>query len=254
MGENWNGKYLTIIERNKYDNNNKMIQTTILHSNTGADNNLYEYDVAGNLTAVLKTHIEASGTNNNPWRYVENIKDCTDFDEDKNVKKIQRKKDYGKEMFEYDFEKDEVKNYFYEGKKKLTNFYLYKFEKNKLISKIFYEGDNIDYTNSYFLSYDQNISTKTLYDVNKNISQIIKETNDSTLKTIEDEGKEYHYLQKKIFKGKVLISLYNKNYDNNEEDSENYELDEYNLPVKMIYQSASENYTVVFKNNYTFYQ
>lgn len=254
VSDNWSGKYLTIIERNTYDANNRMIQTIILHSNTGADKNLYEYDFVGNLKLVLKTDIEASGINDNPWRYIENIKTFTDFDEDKNVGKIQRKKDFSKEVYEYDSEKNQVKNYFYERKKNPSNFYLYKFENDKLISKILYEDETIDYSNSYFLSYQDNVSIKTIYDNNKKISNIIKETNDSSEKIIEDEGKEYNYLQKKVFKGKVLISLYNKNYDNNEEDTEKYELDKYNLPVKMIHQSALENFTIVFTNDYTFYQ
>ncbi len=254
VSDNWNGKYLTIIERNTYDANNRMIQRIILHSNTGADKNLYEYDFVGNLKLVLKTHIEASGINDNPWRYIENIKTFTDFDEDKNVGKIQQKKDFSKEVYEYDSEKNQVKNYFYERKKKPSNFYLYKFENDKLISKILYEDETIDYSNSYFLSYQDNVSIKTIYDNNKKISNIIKETNGSSEKIIEDEGKEYNYLQKKVFKGKVLISLYNKNYDNNEEDTEKYELDKYNLPVKMIHQSALENFTIVFTNDYTFYQ
>lgn len=111
IDENWNGKYLTIIERNFYNEKNQLNKTIVLHSNTGASSNEYHYDFAGNLTAINKNAINAEGNNNNPWRYIENLITISGFDEDKNVISINKEKGIDSYVYEYDFNKNQANEY-----------------------------------------------------------------------------------------------------------------------------------------------
>ena len=52
--DNWNGKYITMITGNIYDNYGKIIKSYSLHSNAGLSILYYEYDSLGNNTKLYK--------------------------------------------------------------------------------------------------------------------------------------------------------------------------------------------------------
>lgn len=79
VGENWNGKYLTMITGKVYNDKGREEKTYHLHSNVGLTIWYYEYDSNGNNTRVYSKAGEGnkhdSLINQNPYRYIEEIVD-----------------------------------------------------------------------------------------------------------------------------------------------------------------------------------
>jgi hypothetical protein len=255
VDENWNGKFLTIIERNFYDDKNQLIKTIILHSNTGSQLNEYHYDFVGNLILVSTANINAIGNNNNPWKYIETLFKINDFDEDQNVIKINENKNFSQCIFKYDFEKKEVKSYLKDDDANDKSYTIYKFNsKNQLISKTAYNENSINYPNSYFVDYIDLKKITKEYDEEKQLSQTITQFQENKFTFIETTNIEYKFNQKRKYFGKTLISDDSFSKEQNEKTIEKYDLDEYNIPIKMTHETNGKiDSTMNFVNKYEFY-
>lgn len=78
VSEYWNGKYITMITGNIYDNYGKIIKSYDLHSNAGLSICYYEYDSFGNQ---IKSYIKNNDyekhdslINQNPYYYISDIR------------------------------------------------------------------------------------------------------------------------------------------------------------------------------------
>ncbi|MGU3374043.1 hypothetical protein [Chryseobacterium sp. M5A1_1a] len=254
VNENWNGKYLTIIERNIYNDKNQPIKTTILHSNTGASLNEYHYDDVGNLILVNSTGIQATGNNDNPWKYIETLIRTKDFDKDKNILKLNHK-NKSSYIFEYDFNKKLVKA-FPRNQPANSDFHIvYQFnDSNQLISKTALDHGEINYDNSYFIDYKNDKKITKEYDEEKILTQTTTEYPENKFTLIETVNTEYKFDQKRKYFGKTLISDSSFTQDNNEKTIEKYDLDEYNIPIKMtLEKNGKVDSIIIFTNKYELY-
>lgn len=254
VSENWNGKYLTIIERNIYNDKNQPVKTLILHSNTGASLNEYHYDSAGNIILVNSTGIAITGNNENHWKYIEDLRRTEDFDKDKNILKLNNKKNKSSYVFEYDFNKKLVKA-LSKDQPSDYNYIIYQFNtSNQLISKTVFDQGKIYYNNSYFIEYKDNKKITKEYDEEKNLTQTTVEYPENKFTLIETANTEYKFDQKRKYFGKTLIFDDSFTQDNNEKTLEKFDLDEYNVPVKMVSEKNGKiDSTLIFINKYEFY-
>lgn len=255
VSENWSGKYLTIIERNIYNDKNQPVKTLILHSNTGANLNEYHYDTVGNMTLVNSTGIPITGDNDNAWKYIENLLKTEDFDKDKNILKLNNKRDKSSYVFEYDFNRKLVKAFPKEQPSNHDFHVVYQFnDSNQLMSKTVSDQDKIYYGNSYFIEYKDSKKITKEYDEDKNLTQTTTEYPNGKFTFIETANTEYKFNQKRKYFGKTLVFDDSFTQDNNERTFEKFDLDEYNIPVKMVLEKNGKiDSTVIFTNKYEFY-
>ncbi|WP_157798787.1 hypothetical protein [Chryseobacterium geocarposphaerae] len=256
VSEIWNGKFLTIIERNFYNNKNQLTKTIVLNSNTGSSENEYDYDSEGNLILVKTRGLPAYGNNNNPWRYIENLITINDFDADKNVIKVDKNINYNSLIYKYDFNKKQVTTYF-KNQEPDQNFYIvYNFNSlNQLISKTAFDGNSVNYSNSYFIEYNGNKKLTKEYDDEKNTTQTTNEFKENLFTIIETINTEFHFKQKRKYFGKTLISDDSFTENNNEKTLEKYDLDEYNIPTKMTHETNGKiDSEASFLNKYEFFK
>ncbi|HCM35373.1 hypothetical protein [Chryseobacterium sp.] len=255
VSENWSGKYLTIIERNLYNDKNQPVKTLMLHSNTGASSNEYHYDAVGNIILVNSTGIPITGDTENAWRYIENLLKAEDFDKDKNILKLNNKKNKSSYVFEYDFNKKLVKAFSKEQPSNHDFHVVYQFnDSNQLMSKTVLDQGKIYYDNSYFIEYKDNKKIAKEYDEEKNLKQTTTEYPENKFTIIETVNTEYQFDQKRKYFGKTLIFDDSFTQNNNEKTFEKYDLDGYNIPVKMTLEKNGKiDSTVIFTNKYEFY-
>lgn len=256
VNETWNGKFLTIIERNFYNNKNQLTKTIVLNSNTGSSENEYYYDSEENLILIKIKGLPADGNNNNPWRYIENLVNSNDFDNDKNVIEVDKNSEYNYYVYEYDFDKKHV-NAFIKNQDSKQKFHIvYKFNSlNQLVSKTAFDGNSINYFNSYFIEYNGNKKVTKEYDDEKNITQTTNEFKENLFTYIETVNTEFHFIQKRKYFGKTLISDDSFTENNNEKTLEKYDVDEYNIPTKMTHETNGKvDSEVYFINKYEFFK
>ena len=252
VGENWNGRYLTIIESNKFDNENNLIDQIILHSNLGITRYLYSYDHYRNLKEINSSIIEPKGTNSNPWKYVENIHSNLEFLKDKNVNNILKK-----ELDDYLFRKYDYKNRtVIESNKenmKVKSYLLYKMnDQNKLISEEYFDDDILSLNNSKYFQYHKysytEIKKRRSFVASTKEYVNVGDTLKINLKDIENK-----YIDKRIYLGKILI-LQNATTEGNRESFETYKLDEYKVPSSAIIKEYGEKEKFLkFENYYEFF-
>ncbi|OCK50825.1 hypothetical protein BA768_18765 [Chryseobacterium sp. CBo1] len=256
VSENWNGKYLTIIERNFYNNKNQIIKTIVLNSNTGSSENEYNYDSEGNLILVKTKGIPAEGNNNNPWRYIENLVTSNDFDNDKNVIKVDKNNDYNYFVYQYDFDKKQVSAFFKNQESEQKFHVVYKFNSlNQLVSKTAFDENSINYSNSYFIEYKGNYKITKEYDDEKNLTQTTVEFKENSFTNIETVNMEFHFKQERKYFGKTLVFDNSFSESENEKISEKYELDNYYIPVKMTRTiNGKIDSEISFVNKYEFFK
>lgn len=252
VGENWNGKYLTIIESNSYNENNKLIEQIILHSNLGITRDLYKYNKYGNLVHIESAIIEPKETNSNPWKYIENIHSNESFLKDKKSIIVKQMPFYESLFRKYDYKNRTVTESSKENWENKT-YFLYKFNKhNNLISKEnFYNGE-LNLMNSKYFNKDKAGFTE----VEKNSKSILSTKrflrSGDTLK-INLNDIENSYIDERVYFGKILISQ-KAIVEGYKESLENYTLDKYHLPIEARITDYGEvQKTIKFENYYEFF-
>jgi hypothetical protein len=92
--ENWNGKYLTMITGNLYNDLGILIKSYHLHSNAGLSIWYYEYDFLGNNTKLFMRDNDYedhdSLINTNPYRYIEEITNINELNNHPKIKEIEK--------------------------------------------------------------------------------------------------------------------------------------------------------------------
>ena len=252
VGENWNGKYLTIIESNKYDKSNKLIEQIILHSNLGITRDVYKYNKYENLVQIKSAIIEAKGTNSNPWKYIQNIHSNDSLFKDKNVIMIKHMPLYESLFRKYDYKNKTVTQ---SSKENWENqsYVLYKFNaQNNLISEENFYNNELNLMNSKYFKMDKNRITEIVKNNKSMLSEKHFVRSGDTLK-INLNDIENNYLDEKVFFGKILISQ-KATVEGFKESFETYTLDKYHLPVEArIKDYAEVEKTLRFENYYEFF-
>ena len=91
--ENWNGKYLTMITGNIYNNFGRKTKSYSLHSNAGFSIYYYEYDGLGNNTKTYERNNDFEYNNQlankNPYHYVSDIKNIDELINHSKIKEIE---------------------------------------------------------------------------------------------------------------------------------------------------------------------
>lgn len=95
VSERWNGNYLTMIDAYSYDEKGRIEKMYVLHSNTGFTVYYYEYD---DIFRVVKTYsrtnrydIKESQINQNPYKYIDEIKNVGDLIKHKKIRQMEEK-------------------------------------------------------------------------------------------------------------------------------------------------------------------
>ncbi|OYT15095.1 MAG: hypothetical protein B7C24_14885 [Bacteroidetes bacterium 4572_77] len=92
--ENWNGKYITMITANLYNDTGMLIKTYHLHSNAGLSIWYYEYDSLGNNTKLFIRNNDYehhdSLINTNPYHYIAEITNINELASHLKIKDIER--------------------------------------------------------------------------------------------------------------------------------------------------------------------
>jgi len=92
--ENWNGKYITMIDGNIYDNSGRIEKSYHLHANAGLSIWYFEYDSLGNNTKVLMRNNDYeehdSLINKNPYRYIEEITNINELISHPKIREIEK--------------------------------------------------------------------------------------------------------------------------------------------------------------------
>lgn len=252
VGENWNGKYLTIIESSKYDENNKLIEQVILHSNLGATRDFFKYNKFENLIQIESAIKEANGKSSNPWKYIENIHSNESFFKDKNVIMIQQLPLYEYLFWKYDYKNKTVTQSSKENWKNQT-YILYRFNaQNNLLSEENYDNGELNLMNSKYFKVNKNGHTE----IEKNNKSILSVKDflisGDTLK-INLNDFENNYVDEKIYFGKILISQ-KSTTERIKESFEIYTLDKYGLPIEARISNYGEAQQVIkFENYYDFF-
>lgn len=95
VSEKWNGKYLTMITGNVYNDSGRVEKSYHLHSNVGFSIWYYEYDSNGNNTRVYgksnKGDKHDSLINQNPYRYIEEITGFNDLISHPEIMELEKK-------------------------------------------------------------------------------------------------------------------------------------------------------------------
>lgn len=91
--ENWNGKYITMITGNEYDDSGKILKSYHLHSNAGLSIWYNEYDMHGNNIKLLMRNNDYeyhdSLINTNPYSYIEEITNKNELTTHSKIKEIE---------------------------------------------------------------------------------------------------------------------------------------------------------------------
>jgi hypothetical protein len=93
--ENWNGKYITMITGNLYDDSGVLLKSYHLHSNAGLSIWYYEYDSLGNNIELLMRNNDYehhdSLINTNPYHYIAEITNINELASHPKIKGVERK-------------------------------------------------------------------------------------------------------------------------------------------------------------------
>ncbi|MBZ4034731.1 hypothetical protein K6T82_08135 [Flavobacterium sp. 17A] len=255
VDETWNGKFIYMIEANIYDNN-KLIKTYYLHSNTEYE--MFEYYYDGDNIKEIKSSLlgYTKGYNNNPHLLIKKLKDypsCIDF-----IKKIETEnKKRPNYVVEREFSNHEIKEYFnFSNNKDKESYKLYILNKNNKIQRIenFAKNKKWDINTKYF-EYDKFNKLKKAYSINKK---------GDTLKSTEYDYKSPNKIvirkennieiSRKEFKKNTLIRYHYKGADGSYFGFEKYYLDKFGIPLKIIKKTNEIDTIYNLKNYYTFYK
>jgi len=91
VGDFWNGKYIVMIKAQLFNNENKLVKSYNIHSNAYLSIRHYVYDNVGNNVEVWVQDIndDTSEVNNNPYRFIFNLKDYKAVTEHPIIKKVE---------------------------------------------------------------------------------------------------------------------------------------------------------------------
>ncbi|MBB4803342.1 hypothetical protein HNP37_003417 [Flavobacterium nitrogenifigens] len=255
VDENWNGKFIYMIEANVY-NEGKLVKTYYLHSNTEYE--VFEYAYSGDNIRELKSFLLGylKGYNNNPHLLIKEIKSyqaCIKF-----IKKIESEsKKRPNYTIKREFSKNEIKEYFNPNNIQDDGSYILYIlnEKNK-IQKIEYYAKNKKWdTNTKYFVYNNFNNLKKTYCLNKD-----KDTSRSTEYFYKNSNKIIIKKENKIeisrkeFLNNTLIKYKYQGADSSYYGVEDYLLDKFEIPVKIIKNTREIDTSYSLKNFYEFYK
>lgn len=253
VGNFWKDKFIYMIEANVY-NGNKIIKTYYLHSNAGYE--LFTYDYYGDNIQEMKSYFigNIKGSNTNSCYFIKQIKsykDSMDF-----IKKIENE---NKNRFNYKITREFSGNKIIESFDSELQDGTYKLivlnKKNK-IEKIEYYAKDKKWDNStkYFEYDNLNNLTKT-YSINKH-SDTLKSTEyriKNSNKIVIKKENEIEISRKEFLKNTVIKYDY-KAADSSYYGVENYLLDKYGVPQKILENNQGIDTCYNLKNYYQFYK
>ncbi|MTH14437.1 hypothetical protein [Flavobacterium sp. LC2016-01] len=255
VSENWNGKFLYMIEANVYSEG-KLVKTYYLHSNTEYE--VFEYAYNGDNITELKSFLLGylKGYNDNPHLLIKEIKSyqtCINF-----IKKIESEsKKRPNYTIKREFSKNEIKEYF--NSNNIQNDGSYKLyilnEKNKIQKIEYYAKDKKWDINTKYFVYDNFNNLKKTYSLNKN-NDTLKSTEylyKNSNKTIIKKENKFE-ISRKEFSKNTLIKYKYQGADGSSCGVENYLLDKFEVPVKIIKKTQEIDTSYSLKNFYEFYK
>lgn len=143
VGEFWNGKYITMITGNVFENN-RIVKTYSLHSNAGFNIYSFEYDTVlkqlKNFTFTIESDLSDHKINSNPFKDIDTI---TTFNEILGVRPIQDIENKSRKVLTSIEKMDSngnlmIKNFYMPNGKKDKPSIIYEYDKmGQLISEIY---------------------------------------------------------------------------------------------------------------------
>ncbi|KFF05838.1 hypothetical protein [Flavobacterium reichenbachii] len=254
VSENWNGRFIYMIEANVY-NDNKLIKTYYLHSNIEYE--LFEYSYSGDNITELKSTILGylKDYNTNPHLFIKeikNYKDCIDF-----VKKIESEnKKRPNYIIKREFWNNEIKEYSNFNTTKYDGSYkLYILNKNNKIQKIEYyvKGKKWD-SNAKYFEYDSSNNLKKTYSIDQKDTLRSTEYRYKNLSKIIIRKESNIEISRKEFLKNTLIKNTYQAVDSSYYGTENFFLDKFGIPVKTTQKDQEIDTCYNFKNYYEFYK
>ena len=249
----WPDEFIYMIELNIYDNN-KLVKTYYLHSNTEYELFTYHYNDE-NLTEMKSFQIgHIKSNNDNPYYFIKKIKDykaCLKF-----VNKIEN--DHKKRLtytISRKFSNNEVIESFNSELEDGT-YKHYILDDNKYLKRIEYYAKGIKWdTNTKYFKYDSSNNLKKTYSLNKN-RDTLKSTeykNKNSNKIVIKKEMNFE-ISRKEFLNNTLVKYNYQGVDSSYYGVENYLLDKFGIPVKIIKKTRERDTTYNLKNYYEFYK
>lgn len=255
ISENWNGKFLYMIEANVYDEN-KLVKTYYLHSNIEYE--LFEYSYDGDNITEIKSFLLGylKGYNDNPHlliKEIKNYKTCINF-----IKKIENtSKKRPNYTIKREFSGNEIKEYFNSNNIQDDGSYkLYILNKNNTIQKIeYYAKDKKWDENTKYFDYDNLNNLKKTYSINKK-ADTLKSTEykyNHLSKTVIKKEKNFG-IARKTFVKNTLVKYSYQGVDGSYSGNQYYSLDRFGIPIKINKKTNEKDTCYTLRNYYVFYK
>ncbi len=160
--ENWNGKYITMITGNLYDESGIKIKSYHLHSNAGLSIWYYEYDSHGNNTELLMRNNDYedhdSLINTNPYRYIEEITNINELVSHLKIKEIEQvAQKYLQRKRTYDSLGNMLTELSFEENGDTSGYQRYEYDENNNNIYFYYEWSKEDHW-EYYYEYEKEFS------------------------------------------------------------------------------------------------
>lgn len=253
-GKYWHDKFIFMIEANVFSKN-KLIRTYYLHSNVGYE--LFTYDYNNENIVEVKSYIldNIKGVNINQYSFIKKIKDyktCMAF-----VKKLDiENKNKVNYTIKREFGNNQVKEYFNNQNTQSDDSYkLYILNDKNKIEKIEYYAKNKKWEiNTKYFKYDNLNNLLKAYSINEKFDTL-KSTeygfNNSNRFIIKKEN-GFEISRKEFLRNNLIKHQY-QGIDSSYYGKDEYILDKFGIPIKMIEVSKERDTSYTFKNYYEFY-
>lgn len=247
-GENWNDKYIYMLEANVYKDG-RLVKTYTLHSNAGYELYLYGYD-GDNMAEVENYHLDnIKGVNINQYSFIKKIKDyksCMAFLGKLNIE------GKGKPQFHTyrDFSDTEVREYGEED----DSYELYSLNDKSQVIKIERYTGGKKWNTSWFFRYNNQQKLAMAYAMHrKDTIEYTKyryqgQTTTTTKRVIGEVTTTKTYFRDK------LTHAYFESENNATSRIDNYTLDRYGIPVRKTESNGDKSMLYQFSNHYEFYK